>query len=266
MPTQPEGPEIVLLVGGTSETAPLAERLAAAGFRVLVSVATEVPLNSGTAPLIERRCGPLDRDGLESLILDREVKAVVDASHPYASEVRLNARRVADKLGIPYFTWIRPPAAQPEDAFIDYAADHEEAALNACSFGKTVLLTTGSRHLVPYVREASKAGVDLVARVIPSDESIDACRNAGIREDKIISGRGPFTLEENRAAIRQFSVGVLVTKDSGVAGGFREKIEAAHAEGTRVIVIRRPDETAAGTFESLDVLVRAVSDALLRLP
>jgi precorrin-6A/cobalt-precorrin-6A reductase len=250
--------KIILLVGGTSETAPLAEQLALAGFRVLVSVATEVPLNLGNHPHIEARTGPLDGEGLESIILSRSVKAVVDASHPYASEIRLNTRAVTEKLGMPLFTWIRPPAARHEDPSIDYAKDHEDAARRACSVGRPVLLTTGSRNLIPYVREASRAGVDLVARVIPSEESVRACRQAGIREDRIIYGRGPFTLEENRSAIRRFGIGVLVTKDSGAAGGFREKIAAAIKEETAVIVIRRPEGTASGSFASLEDLVQIV--------
>ncbi|MEW6347416.1 MAG: precorrin-6A reductase [Thermodesulfobacteriota bacterium] len=252
----------LLLIGGTGETAPLARRLARSGFRVLVSVATQVPLDVGDDPLIERRSGCLDMAGLERLITDRSVIAVVDASHPYAQEIRNNAARVCERLGIPYFSWIRPPAADAADLPIEYADDHEEAARKACSVGTPVLLTTGSGHLIPYVREAARAGVALVARVLDSADSIHACIEAGLLKDKIICGRGPFTVEENIEAIRRFGIGVLVTKDSGAAGGFPEKIAAAKSEACRVIVIRRPENTAAGTYESLSALIDAVSTAV----
>jgi precorrin-6A/cobalt-precorrin-6A reductase len=79
-----------------------------------------------------------------------------------------------------------------------------------------------------------------VARVLPHGESLEACRKAGIPADSVIAGRGPFSVEENREAIRRFSIGVLVTKDSGNAGGVREKLEAARLERCRVVIVRRP--------------------------
>ncbi|MBF0509675.1 MAG: precorrin-6A/cobalt-precorrin-6A reductase [Deltaproteobacteria bacterium] len=43
---------MILLIGGTSETASFAEALAAAGFDVLVSTATDVALEVGRHPRI----------------------------------------------------------------------------------------------------------------------------------------------------------------------------------------------------------------------
>ncbi len=262
MACEHENRHTLLLIGGTSETAPLAQGLARAGFRVLVSAATEVPLDLGSDPHVERRSGCLDMAGLRSLLKDRSVIAVVDVSHPYAQEIRANAERICDQLGIPYFSWIRPPAAQAADLPIDYADNHEQAARKACSIGKPVLLTTGSGNLIPYVREASRTGVELVARVLDSVDSVHACIEAGVHADKIIRGRGPFTVEENLDVIRRFRIGVLVTKDSGSAGGFPEKIAAAKIEACRVIVIRRPKNTAAGTYESLTAIIDAVCSAI----
>ena len=52
--------------------------------------------------------------------------------------------------------------------------------------------------------------------------------------------QGPFSEELNRALIRQLGTSVLVTKASGRAGGFEEKIRAARACGNTVVVIHRP--------------------------
>ncbi len=264
MVCEPEDKHTLLLIGGTSETAPLAKGLAREGFRVLVSSATKVPLDLGSDPHIERRSGCLDMVGLQSLLEDRSVIAVVDASHPYAQEIRANAQRVSEKLGIPYFSWIRPPASHLAEVPMDYADSHEEAARKACSLGTPVLLTTGSGNLIPYVREASRTGVALVARVLDSADSVKACIAAGLSADRITWGRGPFTVEENLDVIRRFQIGVLVTKDSGAAGGFPEKIAAARIEACRVVVIRRPEKTAVGPFKSLEELVDAVCTAVHR--
>ena len=42
---------------------------------------------------------------------------------------------------------------------------------------------------------------------------------------------------------------ILITKESGVAGGFLEKLAAARACGMTVAVLERPDEEAGLTLE-----------------
>ena len=48
-----------------------------------------------------------------------------------------------------------------------------------------------------------------------------------------------------------------MTKDSGRAGGFQEKMEAARENGTRVVVIRRPEEDGISLEEAMEVLKKA---------
>ncbi len=76
---------MILLIGGTSETPPLAAGLAAAGYAVLVSTATDVPLAIEEHPRIRRRTGRLDEEGLVALAGEEGVRAIVDAAHPYAA-------------------------------------------------------------------------------------------------------------------------------------------------------------------------------------
>jgi precorrin-6A/cobalt-precorrin-6A reductase len=251
---------MILLLGGTSETSILAEALASAGFRVLVSTATEEPLRVGDDPKISRRWGVLDREAMKRVLVETTAKAIVDATHPYATAVRSTARAVAEDLGIPYFTWVRPPDLE-DASHVTVADNHEAAARIACSYGRPVLLTTGSRNLEPYVREAGRARVRLVARVLDSESSIAACRRAGILSEDILTGRGPFTIAENLATIAAFGIGTLVTKDSGAAGGVREKVEACRRTGCRVVVVRRPAETAEASYATVQELVHAVTGA-----
>jgi len=248
---------MILLIGGTSETAPLALALADAGFRVLVSTATDVPLDVGTHRNISRRVGSLDRAGMLRLATERGIRLFVDASHPYAVSARKNARHAASELGIPYLSWIRP-AVLVENELVIFRPNHKLAAETACSLGEPVLLTTGSRHLAPYVKAAERAGVKLVVRVLPHPASLEACRAAGIPEENVVAGRGPFSVEENLLVMRRFSIGVIVTKDSGIAGGVLEKIEAARKHGCRVVVVQRPEEVAGLIFSDVEELVAAV--------
>jgi precorrin-6A/cobalt-precorrin-6A reductase len=247
----------ILLLGGTSETAPLAVKLATAGYQVLVSTATDADLAVGDHPAIRRRCGRLDRDQLAALIDRERMVAVIDATHPYARDVHQAAREAAAHSQRPYLRYQRRALVEASGDVVT-ARDHDEAARLACADGRPVLLTTGSRHLAPYVVAAQHNGIELYARMLNHPEAVAACEQAGLADTGRIFGRGPFSLEQNRALIRQHHIGVLVTKDSGRAGGVAEKLEAARLEQCRVIVVQRPDETTENTFVDMNRLVTAL--------
>ncbi len=249
---------MILLIGGTGETAFLAEALLLAGFRVLVSTATDMPLGLVNHPDLSRRWGELDRERLLRLINEHGIRVIVDASHPYASLIKAHARLAADEAGIPYLRWSRPEILSDSDNII-WADDHEAAARAAFSFGQPVLLTTGSRNLGPYAKESHCTGIKLVARVLDHPDSLDACTEAGLPQKDVITGKGPFSVEENLHAIRKFGIRVLVTKDSGAIGGVPEKLEAARQDNCRVIVVKRPEYLPENAFCDVDELIRACS-------
>jgi len=250
---------VILLFGGTSETAELATFLADTGHSILVSTATDAPLNIGDHAAIHRRCGRLDRAGILELIVQESVRIIVDGSHPYATQLHETIVNAAQQAGIPCFRYQRKTAAAEDDNLF-FVDNHEEAANLAVSFNVPVLLTTGSRHLLPYVKAMQKRNIPLFARVLPHAESRHACAQAGLPKEGQIIGRGPFSDEENRTLIRNKGIGVLITKDSGVRGGMEEKISAAHHENCRVIVIRRPQENYrhSKTHEDIQILAAAV--------
>ena len=314
---------MILLIGGTSETAPLASGLAEAGYAVLVSMATAAPLAIGDHPRISRRAGRLDEEGMVALGKEKGIRAIVDAAHPYAEVAHEAAHNAANRLGIPCLVFRRPAALTPEsgrhpdavpvdgaapiiekgfpgssaetasipsiDALLKvaghrlappaesppdnaghseatespvrFAADHAEAAEMAFASGRPVLLTTGSRNLAPYAETARRTGVPLAVRILDAPESPAACRAAGIPEDRIIAGRGPFSVQDNLAAIRRFDIGVIVTKESGRAGGFDAKLAAAQQANCRLIVLRRPDTpTADPAFDHPTALIACLQD------
>jgi precorrin-6A/cobalt-precorrin-6A reductase len=230
---------MILLLGGTSETAPLAGALLRAGYTVLVSTATDAPLPLPGHPHLRRRHGRLDSSAMAELMRREGVRALIDAAHPYAVQARKQAREAAALLDIPYLRWERP-GTDFSGFPVRWAEDHAEAARLAFADGRPVLLTTGSRNLAPYVKQARQTGILLRARVLPHAESQWAVEQAGLASEEIIIGQGPFSVEENRAHIRQHAIGVVVTKDSGEAGGVPAKLKAARLEGCEVVVIRRP--------------------------
>ncbi len=251
---------MILLLGGTSETASIADRLAGAGLAVLVSTATAAALDVGTRPGIERRVGRLAAPAMAQLVHDQAITAIVDAGHPYAAELHATAQAVAARVAIPYFRFVRPAVAwDAADTTIVPVTDHAAAAATAFSFGKPVLLTTGSNHLAPYCQQAAQHGLPLVVRVLPERASLEACHQAGLADAAIIALRGPFSRQQNREHLRQVQAGVLVTKESGEAGGFAAKVAAARDEQCRVVVIQRPPETTQHAYQDVQALLAALA-------
>ena len=245
---------MILLLGGTSETASVAEALSLAGYKVLVSMATEIPLNAKLPPGVSPRHGRLTELEMTALIREKQIRAILDATHPYAEKARSTARCAAATTGIYYTTFIRPEALCEEDG-IQRVYSHEEAAIAAFVRRKPVLLTTGSGNLQPYARESERTGIALFARVLPQAYSVKACRMAGIPDSRIITGRGPFSVEENIRQIREYKIGTLVIKDSGAAGGVIEKVEAARQENCQVLVIARSVRVSGNVFGDISQLL-----------
>ena len=61
--------------------------------------------------------------------------------------------------------------------------------------------------------------------------------------------QGPFSEEMNRAMLSFTKANILVTKESGPAGGFPEKLSAAKAMGVTVAVLRRKEESGVSLEE-----------------
>lgn len=249
---------MILLVGGTSETGPLAAALLRAGREVLVSMATEVDLELPDDPGLTVRRGRLDQAGFRDLILSRSIACVVDASHPFAGILHRELTEVCSDLGIPRIRFERP-GIDPGPG-VEIVESHEAAAASAVAHGRPVLLTTGSRYLRPYVDRARRAGVPLYARVLPGEESELACRRAELPERHVEFARGPFTVEQTRELLRRWEIGVLVAKNGGIASGLSERLDAARLEGASVVLVRRPDPEAGAVTRVEEVVRRTGGD------
>ena len=115
---------------------------------------------------------------------------------------------------------------------------------------KNVLMTTGSKNIPEYVH--IKDFKDrLYLRLLPNPQMMESAIQAGIMPAHLIGMQGPFSQELNEAVIRQFNIGVLVTKESGNNGGYEEKISATLNTGTDCIVIRRPLENGGKNLSEI---------------
>jgi precorrin-6A/cobalt-precorrin-6A reductase len=252
---------VILLLGGTTEGVELARALTDAGCSVLVSQATEIEMALPDTPLLSVRRGRLDRDGFARLVAERGVRAVVDASHPFATGLRAMVLALCRETGLPRIRLERARCPLPPQAIV--APDHAVAAVRAFEMARVVLLTTGSRNLTEYVKAARAVGGELWARVAPSVESERSVREAGLAPERVEWAKGPFAMRDTVELLERSAAGVLVTKDSGANGGLPAKLEAARRRGARVVVLARPlpSTDAVGSGDEVLAWLRALPSA-----
>ena len=95
------------------------------------------------------------------------------------------------------------------------------------------------------------------------EHSLQTAVQLGYKPANIVCMQGPFSKELNIAMMKKFHSKFMVTKDSGAAGGFEEKVEAAEAAGAKLIVIGRTKEEGAGYSDILNNLYQQFADVKL---
>ena len=259
----------VIIFGGTSEGRMLSECLCRNKIAHTLCVATdygeEVLEPSEYAHVLQ---GRLDTQQMADLIQSEQCLVVVDATHPYAVEVSKNIRKACEMTEMKYLRFLRA-----EEAVIDVKNDvivssAAEAAAYLDGQEGAIFLTTGSKELPAFtagVHETER----LFVRVLPSVQVVASCRELGLEGKQICAMQGPFSEEMNRALLQQTKASWLVTKDTGITGGFPEKVRAARSLGVRLVIIRRPEESGLD-YESVlqaleSVLKKKIEDNSARI-
>lgn len=227
----------IVLFGGTTEGRELAELLQRRGIPALVCVATEYGealLSPGGS--LRVHTGRLDESAMRSLLLREAPRLVIDATHPYAACVSEQVRALCGELGLRRIRVKREALAEGDcvcfpdlDGLIPWLNQTEG----------TVFSTLGAKEASLLAR-AEGFAERIWLRILPLEESLRIVREAGFPAKRLICMQGPFSQELNEAMFRAADARILLTKDSGAAGGFAEKLAAARACGMTVALIARP--------------------------
>ena len=233
----------VLLFGGTVEGRTVAEYLNENKIPAMVCVATEYGeslLPQGE--YLELSHDRLDEKQMEEKMLQMEDGLVIDATHPYAQVVTENIEAACERTGTAYLRVVRQESQRlEEEETITYVKSIREAVEYLEGTSGNILVTTGSKELASYT-SLTDYQERIYARVLSLVEVVSSCASLGIEGKHLLCMQGPFSKEMNVALIHQFDITWMVSKESGRAGGFLEKYQAAKETGCKMIVIGRPKE------------------------
>ncbi len=228
----------VLVFAGTTEGYEICRFLAEHQIKTMEFVATEYGSKSLTEnEYLTVQTGRLDEAAMEQVFAQEKPKMVLDATHPYAAEVTLNIRTACGQTQTPYRRVLRESGSHEDKAV--YVESVQAAAQYLDQTQGNVLLTTGSKELAGFtgMKDYQER---LYARVLSLPNVMKACAELGFEGKHLIGMQGPFSRELNAAMLKQYDCKYLVTKDTGKAGGFQDKIDAALECGAVPVIIGRP--------------------------
>lgn len=234
----------ILLFGGTTEGRVLAEALKRKGIPAMVCVATEYGeslLEAGGSLRVHAE--RLDETAMAALMKREQPRLVLDATHPYADDVSRSIQNACAVAGRDYRR-VRRESQMEADclSFPDMAALIEWlSARDGVIFSSLGSKEARALRAVPGSEER------IWLRILPSQKGLEDCLNAGFPARHIICMQGPFSQELNEAMFRAAGATILITKESGRAGGFAEKLAAARNCGMTVAVLARPRDADGDT-------------------
>lgn len=256
-----EAPD-VLIFAGTTEGRLLAEYAAEIGMGCYVSTATEYGKEIlGEHPGIRVLSGRMDQEQIEGFLKEKNIRLVIDATHPFAIAATENIRAACGGTGVRYVRCLREEAGNP-GTYVSADGSGEmivvDSVRQAVDYLKTtqgnILIATGSKELRLYT-EIDGYQDRCFARVLSTPEAVEESAKLGFQGRHLIAMQGPFSRDMNLALLRYADAAYFVTKESGKAGGFEEKLEAARQAGAVPVVIGRPREAGESLERTKEILL-----------
>ena len=237
---------MILVFGGTTEGRKAVEVLEEAGKAYYYSTKTgeqDITLHHG-----HRIDGAMDAEAMQAFCRKQNIRLMVDAAHPFASQLHQTIAQVSESLNIPAIRYERIyPLRDPDITWID---DYSQVPRDIHS----LLATTGVQSIAK-LKPLEEEGIRVYYRILNRDSSIALAMKQGASQEQLCYYDAPQVIPIKADAI--------LLKESGTSGGFTEKVEAAKACGMRIIALKRPEISAIFTIVNGPYGLRRTVEKLL---
>ncbi|MEM9129510.1 MAG: cobalt-precorrin-6A reductase [Pseudomonadota bacterium] len=229
----------LLLLAGTREAREIAQALAAENTPALASLAgvTREP----TKLAIPTRIGGFGgAEGFRDYLLGNKIKAVLDATHPFAHLISCRSAEVCMTESVPYCQLLRK-AWKPEPDW--HVLEREEEAAALVQPGETVFLATGRQTLD---RFANLSHARVICRQIDPPEAPFPFANGHYHVAK-----PPFSEDDEYELFQELGVDWLIAKNAG-GNSSRTKLDAAKRLKIKVALLARPPHPAGDKAQTVE--------------
>ena len=223
---------MILVFGGTTEGRIAIKKLEEAGNPYYYSTRgdeQEVVLHHGT-----RLIGAMDVEQLKAFCQEHAIKLLIDAGHPFAEVLHQTVAEVATTLDIPAIRFER--IFPPRDPAIIWCNDYTDAIQQVQQHNVKRLLALTGVQTISKLKPLVDKGIDCYFRILNRESSLKIAHENGISDDHILF----YDTEHNNHLLDVAPFDAMITKESGVSGGFQEKVNEAKEQGMQVFAICRP--------------------------
>ena len=237
---------MILVFGGTTEGRKAVEVLEEGGSPYFYSTKTgeqDITLHHG-----QRIDGALDAEAMTAFCREHHIRLMVDAAHPFASQLHRTIAQVSEALVIPAIRYER--IYPPRDPSITWIDDYSEIPHDS----HRLLATTGVQSIAK-LKPLEAEGIKVYYRILNRESSIALALKQGASKEQLCYYEDPMDIPVEANAI--------LLKESGLSGGFPEKVEAAKARGMRIIALKRPQTPAIFTIVNGPYGLRRAVEKLL---
>ena len=224
---------MILILGGTTEGRSSVTMLEEAGSPFFYSTKggeQQVPLHHGMA-----LSGAMTSEQMQAFCREHDIRLLIDAAHPYAARLHTTVAKTAQALDLPVIRYERQYPDHYDERIVWFDAyDELVAHLLQEEGGGLILATTGVQSIARLQPLESK--YTLRYRILRRESSIQLALRQGATSDQLCY----YGEQEEEAFLQVLKPTAILVKDSGLSGGFEQKVQAALSLGIRVLALRRP--------------------------
>ena len=171
-----------------------------------------------------------------------DIRLIVDAAHPFAVNLHRNVVDLAGEISVPVIRFDR--IYSPHDKDLVWCKDYDNAIQQLEQNGIERLLALTGVNTIGRLR-AFWQEHECWFRILHREESKAEAQKAGFPVNHLVF----YEKDDTATLIEQLCPQAILTKESGLSGGFIEKVEAARRAEVKIFVVERPDyPTAKGVL------------------
>lgn len=223
---------MILIFGGTTEGRKAAEVLEESGSAFYYSTKTgeqDITLHHGTVI-----SGAMDKKTMTAFVSKHEIRLIIDAAHPFALTLHKTIGEIAAALGISVVRYERIyPPRDPDITWIDDYSDLDYILPSLSREGQGVgrLLATTGVQSISKLKHLEAEGIKVIYRILNRESSIVLAHQQGASDNQLCYyDDGDMPIADT-----------ILMKESGISGGFIEKVNEARRKNMRIIAIKRPE-------------------------
>ena len=223
---------MILVFGGTTEGRRAVEVLEEAGTPYYYSTRSDgqkIELVHGI-----HLTGGMEVPEMIQCCREHDIRLIIDAAHPFAEELHRNLLFLAKHIKAPIIRYDRIyPTHDPD---LIWCKDYNDAIQQLEANGIERLLALTGVNTIGRLRPYWEKYEDCWFRILNRRASHFVAKANRFPEERLVY----YETDDTTDLIDDLQPQAIITKESGLSGGFTEKVEAARQAGIKVFVVERP--------------------------